>query len=1352
MRSTILVLFATLLTIATPTIAQWQSSSTGLHVSGNDTLSVYAFADLDTLIFAATSHGVFSSGDKGHTWHGQHWGQRGGLRRDISDADYRDIIVLRHEYTLKHPKWLWVRQAFDRIWTDSLAGQAITVDPNGCAIVAATLAGTAYFNEDSVSGGPSSIVVLKYDPSGNLLWMRTAKTPQFNAYYTSIACDSFGNIFAAGICGWIGRTATIDFGTKQITSSGESSPFLASYDGDGNFRWAVSGTTSGGVSNVWVAADAGGVSYLYGEFSRDLTFGKKKLSALTHIRGFEDTLWEEDIFLARFGFTGSNMWAVQSSSKNHVADYADYGPNATPQGLCVDPRGNCYVLGWTTDTQFVANVMMTGSAQQFVAKYDRNGNGKWLTRFVHDPEAQYTTPFTSLSCDANGNIAICGVSEEEFLTINGTRYETYGMYDYVSPLLVSLDSSGATRWFKRSGANTQLYATPRHLAVSGAGDIFIDMDVDPGGQLSFDSVRIDSNVSTTNRGLVRMHSDGKTVWAFADGETGLLAPCRDQSLYALHSSAMIDAPDKPYRYGRIGFMSSFAVAKLSASAPGLTIDTDIYASSVGGFGNIGTMISADRGHGWFGAAFDGRPGYPAYQFATIGTTIFEATESGVYRSSDFGESWDKVFNTSIKYLHASGTTLNAFALDNDYTSTDLGKTWKPSDCQRNARGMMISVGQRLFAEGGSMSEDSGKTWSRTNVGLGGYAFATVPERDDDSKALGAIGTLLLDGSSGLCASSNLGETWTSARLNVPVRSIHQYGDEVLVGAQSAGVWRRSIAEIQTLVQPVPPVFSWANQLHASDNAAADALAADANSNVVVLGSYRKSVQNESTTHSRNQSGKTDRDYFIAKYNSSGGLIWSAPVHGGGVEDTAMHVSIAVSSSGDIYTSGNFFDTLSVGSLTLIGSHTAPTIFLLKSDGSGQVQWLKAITSAQLGTYLSQMVLDRTGRIVITGAAATKAEVGGISLSDDQNQTGAFIASFGSDGNAVWAKRVLANKAQSFANALTVSSDNEYYVGGRYQDGFPKQATGLFLSRYDASGALNDTLFAGAVAADAILTLSADDAGNVYVGGSYADTLTLRGMKLSPARGDARFLATFTGSKCNWAKATGYPARLNFKIPIPTPYRIATDPAGNTFVTGLDSIFGQTKGERQQGLNYITKYDASGERDWSKQLPNGSMFSVLDIATNASSAVWSAGAILNTNALPSYSNDCKDISFGLYGFSLTPFDSNYSRPFVAQLANTAGRLAVVHRSAQLSKKMMFGVYPNPSTGSVTISYELEQPQVLHATLCDLLGHTVTTLLDGEMESGHVERTATLDHLPDGTYYMRIESSDGVTTVPLILQKH
>jgi len=79
-----------------------------------------------------------------------------------------------------------------------------------------------------------------------------------------------------------------------------------------------------------------------------------------------------------------------------------------------------------------------------------------------------------------------------------------------------------------------------------------------------------------------------------------------------------------------------------------------------------------------------------------------------------------------------------------------------------------------------------------------------------------------------------------------------------------------------------------------------------------------------------------------------------------------------------------------------------------------------------------------------------------------------------------------------------------------------------------------------------------------------------------------------------------------------------------------------------------------------------------------------------------------------------------------------------------------VFPNPTRSSITIQYEAVKSQDYSVALFDIIGNQIWTQ-EGQHVEGINEVVYPMDHLPNGTYFLRMTNSDEQLTEMVILEK-
>ena len=206
-------------------------------------------------------------------------------------------------------------------------------------------------------------------------------------------------------------------------------------------------------------------------------------------------------------------------------------------------------------------------------------------------------------------------------------------------------------------------------------------------------------------------------------------------------------------------------------------DDNIYAGTYGG----GVFRSTDNGASWAAINNGFDPNGIVFDFAVSGEFIFAGDFgsppwAGVYRSSDNGNSWTFVSNgltdTRISVLEFTGVNLFAGT-------------------------------KSAFSYGGTgvyRTMDNGANWTQVNNGLTNFTINSFyPVNEINLFAgTGEVGIGGVGNNAGVALTTNYGDNWTQINTglwNTVVSAFVVNGDNLFIGAEGGGVWRRPLSEI-----------------------------------------------------------------------------------------------------------------------------------------------------------------------------------------------------------------------------------------------------------------------------------------------------------------------------------------------------------------------------------------------------------------------------------------------------------------------------------------------------------------------------------------------------------------------------
>jgi hypothetical protein len=215
-------------------------------------------------------------------------------------------------------------------------GYAVAVDGSGNVYITGSTGGSLPGN---ISAGQLDVFLAKFDPSGNLLFIKQFGTP-FNDVGYGIAVDGSGNVYVTGSTeGILGASA---FGLSDI--------FLAKFDSSGNQLFIKQLGTTGRDIGFGVVVSSSGNVYVTGSTEGILGSSAFGLS---------------DIFLAKFDSFGNQLFIKQLGTTGFDIGY----------GVAVDSTGNVYVTG---STEGILGSSAFGLSDIFLAKFNSSGNNIFI--------------------------------------------------------------------------------------------------------------------------------------------------------------------------------------------------------------------------------------------------------------------------------------------------------------------------------------------------------------------------------------------------------------------------------------------------------------------------------------------------------------------------------------------------------------------------------------------------------------------------------------------------------------------------------------------------------------------------------------------------------------------------------------------------------------------------------------------------------------------------------------------------------------------------------------------------------------------------------------------------------------
>lgn len=201
-------------------------------------------------------------------------------------------------------------------------GYSLSSDPSENIYLAGYFTQPANFgNIKLTSAGQADMFLAKYDPSGNVLWAKSAGG-KGDDRSTGLETDASGNSYITGFY----TNDSILFGQFLIPNDSVDNSFIAKYDTDGNVIWAK------GIGGDCEATDLALINnnvYVCGSFNAStLKYGSSTLV----LSG------SSDFFLLNCDTNGNAKWAIKQTSAGNSGE--------TARSVATDNSGNVIITGF----------------------------------------------------------------------------------------------------------------------------------------------------------------------------------------------------------------------------------------------------------------------------------------------------------------------------------------------------------------------------------------------------------------------------------------------------------------------------------------------------------------------------------------------------------------------------------------------------------------------------------------------------------------------------------------------------------------------------------------------------------------------------------------------------------------------------------------------------------------------------------------------------------------------------------------------------------------------------------------------------------------------------------------------
>lgn len=499
------------------------------------------------------------------------------------------------------------------------------------------------------------------------------------------------------------------------------------------------------------------------------------------------------------------------------------------------------------------------------------------------------------------------------------------------------------------------------------------------------------------------------------------------------------------------------------------------------------------------------------------------------------------------------------------------------------------------------------------------------------------------------------------------------------------------------------------------------------------------------------------------------------------------LDMTIDEDGNIIFTGSYQNMMSLGNFT-ITSNGQDDIFVAKIDPLGEVLWLKSYGGTALDAGYA-VETDFLGDIVILGYMQESVNFDGSTLTS----AGTYdicLFKLDSDGNIVWARRD-GGIEQDQAYGLAIDDLANIYVTGFYAGSSVignniLNASGLLdavIYKVSPSGGIDWVQNGGGTGIDLGQAIAVDEAGDVYVTGSFENSASFGNNILTSSGSSDVFIAKYsTNSTILWAKKAG-------GNELDRPFDLIFND-GEVVLTGVFSgdasfDFSDISSAGEQDI-FLAKYSEIGIHRWAKSFggvnddrgrkltynENGDIYMTGLFEGFAAFDTDGVGAQLGQDIFIAKTDEDggiywvesagglgEDEGFGIAIDTLSDklylgmnFDQNIvledtsiigygsNDMVIAAYLDTFSNQIVIPPDTMVSVYNYINddiqIYPNPATEYIkmTISYELQDMRVV---LSDINGQVLQSI---ELASLNGELLLSLDEYISGNYIIAVVNSE------------
>ena len=349
----------------------------------------------------------------------------GGTTGSLSTPNLGDYDALLIKYDASGTL-AWIRQLGTPLYDYA---RDVAVDPSGNVTIVGH--GSGDIDADGVVEG-SDIFVARYSPAGDLLWVTQTEAPG-NDESWDLGVDAAANVVVAG--------QTDGTFTGTVNAGGLDYAVLR-YTAAGTLDWVRQDGTSADDDGHSVAVSADGTAFLVGYTGSALETGNANAGGL-------------DLFVARYEVDGTRSWIHQRGTATDDA----------AQDITIDRAGDLWIAGYSQGS--LDGNPSGGGRDAFAMSY--TAAGSWLLTRMFGGTGNENSWGIAVAPD--GPVYLSCVTTAAF---DGQSYAG-GSQDFC---MIALDRDGGRRWTRVAGTTGRDMSSSCALDTDHTGLVYISLITD----------------------------------------------------------------------------------------------------------------------------------------------------------------------------------------------------------------------------------------------------------------------------------------------------------------------------------------------------------------------------------------------------------------------------------------------------------------------------------------------------------------------------------------------------------------------------------------------------------------------------------------------------------------------------------------------------------------------------------------------------------------------------------------------------------------------------------------------------------------------------------------------------------